>query len=359
MKNYLCSLPLMKMHHQNAITSQDPAIENDPTEETVTEDTAETDSFIYYDDSDIQERLEECQNSILGKIVSEKAIHRNSIQNALSNIWCNPKGFRVEHIGDKLFHFFMDEQEDMKRIIRGNPWFFRNSWLIVHPWRRDIDAQSLEFRHAPIWIQLWGLPTQCRTKQMGIKIGSSIGTVLASELYEYPNKKLIIKIKVNLAISKPIKAGIYIGSAKDGAHWIDFRYENLPQFCFACGLIGHTEANCKLHDTRTNAESRNKNVLGPWLRYNHFGRRIMDYKDRKFSSNPTKCKNYGHFMPPIPPKMLEEMAKMSMLNHIKDHPQNHNTNEEHTKTLYVNEKGGSIIDMSQPSSSTPLWLNVL
>jgi len=158
MKNYLSSLPMMKMHHQYATTFQDP------TEETVTEDTAETDSFIYYDDSDIQERLEECQNSILGKIVSEKAIHRNSIRNVLSNIWCNPKGFRVEHIGDKLFHFFMDEQEDMKRILRGNPWFFRNSWLIVHPWRRDIDTQSLEFCHTPIWIQLWGLPTQCRTK---------------------------------------------------------------------------------------------------------------------------------------------------------------------------------------------------
>jgi hypothetical protein len=320
---------MMKMHHENATTSQDPAIQYDPAEETVTENLAETDSVVNFDDSDIQDRLEEYQNSILGKIVSEKTIHKNLIRNALCNIWCNPKGFRVEQIGDKLFHFFMDEQEDTKRIIRGNPWIFRNSWLIVQPWKRDIDVCSLEFHQAPIWIQLWGLPAHCKTKQMGIKIGSaSMGTaVLASELYKYPKDKLIIKIKVNLEIHKPIKAGIHIGSVEDGVHWIDFRYEKLPHFCFTCGLIGHIEANCKLRDTKTDAESTNQNVLGPWLRSNQFGRRFIDYKDRKYSSNPTKSKNFGHYMPPIPPKLLEELAKMSMENPNQDHhnPQSSST----------------------------------
>ncbi|MCI76126.1 hypothetical protein A2U01_0097395, partial [Trifolium medium] len=57
---------------------------------------------------------------------------------------------------------------------------------------------------------------------MGIKIGSaSMGTaVLASELYKYPENKLIVKIKVNLETNKPIKAGIHIRSVEDGVHWI-------------------------------------------------------------------------------------------------------------------------------------------
>ncbi|CAJ2627958.1 unnamed protein product [Trifolium pratense] len=276
--------PMMKMHNENATTSQDPTIQYVPTEETVTaEDPAETDSVVNFDDSDVQDKLEEYQNSFLGKIISEKTIRKNSIRNVLGNIWCNPKGFRVEQIDDKLFHFFMDEKIDTKRIIQGNPWVFRNSWLIVQPWKRDIDVRSLEFHHAPIWIQLWGLPPHCKTKQMGIKIGSaSMGTaVLASELYKYPKNKLIVKIKVNLEIYKPIKAGIHIRSVKDGVHWIDFRYEKLPHFCFTCGLIGHIETNCKLRDTKTDAESTNQNVLGPWLRSNQFGRMFIDYKDRK------------------------------------------------------------------------------
>lgn len=27
--------------------------------------------------------------------------------------------------------------------------------------------------------------------------------------------------------------------------WVDFRYEQLPAFCFYCGIIGHKEKNCK------------------------------------------------------------------------------------------------------------------
>ncbi|GAU23807.1 hypothetical protein TSUD_27160 [Trifolium subterraneum] len=171
---------------------------------------------------------------------------------------------------------------------------------------RNIDAQSLEFHHALKWIQLWGLPLHCKTKQMGIKIGSaSMGTtVLASELYQYPENKL----------NKPIKAGIHIGSVEDGLHWIDFRYEKLLHFCFTCGLIGHIETNCKLRESKIDAESTNQNVLGPWLRSNQFGRRFIHYKDRKYSSDPTKSKNYGHCKPLVPPKFLEELAHCKPLD---------------------------------------------
>jgi hypothetical protein len=71
--------PMMKMHHENATTSQDPSIQSDPSEETATEEPAEIDYVVNFDDSDIQDRLEEYQNSILGKIISEKTIHNNLI----------------------------------------------------------------------------------------------------------------------------------------------------------------------------------------------------------------------------------------------------------------------------------------
>lgn len=38
---------------------------------------------------------------------------------------------------------------------------------------------------------------------------------------------------------------MYIGNNNDGISWIDFRYENLPMFCFGCGLVGHNIDNCR------------------------------------------------------------------------------------------------------------------
>jgi hypothetical protein len=53
----------------------------------------------------------------------------------------------------------------------------------------------------------------------------------------------IIKIKVGINIEDPIHHGMFIGNTRDGINWVDFRYENLPMFCFSCGLIGHNEEN--------------------------------------------------------------------------------------------------------------------
>jgi hypothetical protein len=141
----------------------------------------------------------------------------------LDNIWGTPSGFKVQEIEGKILQFFMDENIDQERILLGNPWIFRNSWLIVHPWDRNSDPSLLDFDHAPVWVQLWGLPPHCKTKQMGRNIGELLGRVEESEFYEYPRKKMIIKIKVALNVHQPITPGILIGNENDGTHWIDFR----------------------------------------------------------------------------------------------------------------------------------------
>jgi hypothetical protein len=76
--------------------------------------------------------------------------------------------------------FFVDKYEDQDHILMGNPWIFRNSWLVVKPWDRETDPRTMDFDHVSVWIQLWGLPTHCKTKAMGTHLGSLMGDVEAS-----------------------------------------------------------------------------------------------------------------------------------------------------------------------------------
>ncbi|WJX23649.1 hypothetical protein P8452_12846 [Trifolium repens] len=218
--------------------------------------------FFVYPESIIKEGVSACSRSIIGKIITEKSIHVSSIQNGLKSIWGAPAGLKVQEIQVRLLQFFVEKESDQDRILMGNPWIFRNSWLIVKPWERDTDPQTLDFNHAPVWIQLWGLPTHCKTKQMGESIGALMGNVEASEFYEYPGKKVIIKIKVSLNVYKPITSGIHVGNPKDGSCWIDFRYEKLPLVCFKCGLIGHVDTLCRNPPMALGTLA----PLGPWIR---------------------------------------------------------------------------------------------
>ncbi|MCH94497.1 DUF4283 domain protein, partial [Trifolium medium] len=168
-------------------------------------------SFLY-SETEIHEGISACNRSIIGKILTDKSIHVSSIQNGLESIWGAPEGLQLQELGGRILQFFMNNQDDQDRILQGNPWIFRNSWLVVKPWDRETDIHTLDFDHVPVWIQLWGLPPHCKTKQMGESLGALMGKVEASEFYEYPGKNVTIKIKVAINIHNPITSGIHVGN---------------------------------------------------------------------------------------------------------------------------------------------------
>jgi hypothetical protein len=57
---------------------------------------------------------------------------------------------------------------------------------------------------------------------MGRHLGSLMGDVENSEIFSYPGKKLIVKIKVAINVHKPISSGIHVGNPIDGTCWVDF-----------------------------------------------------------------------------------------------------------------------------------------
>jgi hypothetical protein len=135
-----------------------------------------------------------------------------------------------------------------------------------------------------------------------------MGKVEASEFYEYPGKKVIIKIKVSLNVHKPITSGIHVGNPNDGSCWIDYRYEKLPLVCFKCGLLGHADKLCR----NTPMTLGTLAPLGPWIRSTQYGKRKMEEKDRKYYSNPSHNPDFGKYSPPVPTSLLEKLAAMKL-----------------------------------------------
>lgn len=152
-------------------------------------------NFFMYEEEVVDEGIKQCTNSILGKLLTTKQIPKQVLYNSLMGIWCS--------------------------------------------------IQELEFQKARLWIQLLGHPLHCKTVAMGLQLGAQLGTVEEAAIYDYPNNAKIIKIKVQFDINNPIRVGMYIVNENDGINWVDFRYENLPLFCFYYGLIGHSTENCE------------------------------------------------------------------------------------------------------------------
>ncbi|KAJ1416378.1 Zinc knuckle CX2CX4HX4C [Sesbania bispinosa] len=189
--------------------------------------------IIFYEE-DIQEGLNECGNSIVGKLISGKSFHVNSLLNAFTNIWNRPKGFKVVDLGEKIFQFFFHEARDMERVLKA-----------------------------------MGIANSLSNQANGKRIGACMGTVFEADIYEIQGKGPYIRVSVEIDISKPLLPGINTGSKKDGVFWVDFQYEKLPQFCYTCGLIGHDDEECNgAHD-----KGAEENSLGPWMRTSQIGKK--------------------------------------------------------------------------------------
>lgn len=76
------------------------------------------------------------------------------------------------------------------------------------------------------------------------KIGRLLGNTLDVLVAETVGKEgRHIKILAELDLSKPLVRGTKL-KYKQSEIWIQFKYEQLPIFCYYCGYIGHNIRMC-------------------------------------------------------------------------------------------------------------------
>lgn len=76
--------------------------------------------------------------------------------------------------------------------------------------------------------------------------------------------KEYMRVRVTADLAKPLKRRMKIRKTGDEWLWINFKYENVPTFCFICGLLGHSERYCgRLFDT---PEHEIVKPYGIWMR---------------------------------------------------------------------------------------------
>ncbi|CAK9154362.1 unnamed protein product [Ilex paraguariensis] len=134
--------------------------------------TEEEDVAIDFNTEDIAEGLEECVLSVYVKILSEKYVNTVALKNTMSGVWgCKDLG--VMRISSNIFQFFSKEEREIYKILFQGPWCFDNSLIISYRWFKGIGVKSVPFDLVQFWVHVNGLPRECITKDMAIKVADS------------------------------------------------------------------------------------------------------------------------------------------------------------------------------------------
>lgn len=215
---------------------------------------------------DVNIGLEEGNKSLLGRVFGEKKANLVGVKSSLMKIWQHRGLRKVVGLEPNTFQFIFEKETDKDGILRSRPWFFDNQLLVVHPWMTQLTWNDDCFKTSPLWIQVWNVPFHWLSIDTGKKIGSLLGNPLNVLISDGGSKAgRHFKILVDLDLTKPLARGTKL-KYQQNEIWVQFKYEQLPTFCYYCGCIGHSERVCaqRLKDLEENCLK--KDQFGPWMR---------------------------------------------------------------------------------------------
>ncbi|KAL5823688.1 hypothetical protein ACOSQ4_021588 [Xanthoceras sorbifolium] len=209
-------------------------------------------------------KLELC---LAGRLLAIKQVNRDAFRAILPKIWRTTQEVEIEVLRDNIFEFHFKNRLDRRRVLNGGPWSFDRSLLVLEEPRAAGKLSSLAFNRVEFWVQIHNVPMMCMTLKIGQFLGDQIGSVREVDagasgdcLGKY------IRVRVEIDIGKPLQRFLKVNlgsSAKDVVMLL--RYERLPEYCFECGMMGHSIREC---DCGLGPGGRGKDEVayGLWMR---------------------------------------------------------------------------------------------
>jgi hypothetical protein len=170
------------------------------------------------------------QLCVVGKLVSDRIVSKETIKTEMLRWWKISENTTFKILGDNLFLIVLDHVRDKARILEGGPWVFEGSLFLVKDFDGRIAPSNLNFDRVSFWIRMLELPLACMGRQVGLRLGSSVGTVDEIDTdKEGIGWGEFLRVKISLDISKPLLRGRKL-KYEGESYWIVFQYENYLNF---------------------------------------------------------------------------------------------------------------------------------
>ncbi|XP_050222203.1 uncharacterized protein LOC126672298 [Mercurialis annua] len=206
--------------------------------------TEEEEEEIILEDEIESEFTAQARLGLTGKLVT-KVINVEAMRRTFNSIWKLNKGFGIKQWPNNVFVFQFYNMRDKERVIKGSPWTFDNSLLVLKDVDMEESPDNIVFDKVPFWIRILNVPIGRMTKSMASTIGGRLGTLIEVDEDRLGGWSRYIRVRVDIDIEKPLKRGVTVRLNANQKKWLEVQYERLGSFCYVCGRLGHQDIDCE------------------------------------------------------------------------------------------------------------------
>ncbi|KAK6144176.1 hypothetical protein DH2020_020996 [Rehmannia glutinosa] len=247
----------------------------------------EDEDRVILDGDTVKKEADRVQHCLLAKVFSNKPVNREVFKQQMPKILQTSKSVEVEVVGENLFILEFRSAIDRRRTLTEGPWNLFRNLVLFQEVQGLQNPRDIEFKHIDIWVQLHNLPLAFMNKRVIQTIGGKVGTVLEIDEGEGGNCwGKFARVRVRVEMDKPLKKCVSVQVEQEKEEIIIILvYERLPDFCFACGRIGHILKDCGDGDAKKEPPE-----YGAWLKAaSHSGGK----KSREEGKNQTRTSLSG------------------------------------------------------------------
>ncbi|GLT81410.1 hypothetical protein SLA2020_527990 [Shorea laevis] len=179
-------------------------------------------------------------------IVDEDDIRSGVVYSILKSAWRPKGGLEVHEQSKNTYLFIFSDEKEKDRILQESPWFVKGSHIVLKEWPISQRFDEIEFSYSAFWVQVHGLPKGCMTQENIQLIGSFFPRLISWDQSTLGGLKSFLRLWVEINVHAPFLSGFQFQQQGEEIWNAEFKYEKLVDFCYNCGLLGHTNKSCKI-----------------------------------------------------------------------------------------------------------------
>ncbi|KAJ4850416.1 hypothetical protein Tsubulata_049088 [Turnera subulata] len=161
------------------------------------------------------------------------------------------------------------DESDLVYVVANTPWSVANAHLVVKEWPAYMTFEQVDLSLSVLWVHVHGLPLTQLNANNATHIGNLFEGMkdFEAEAKNALNASGLLRVKVKLAINKPLLTGFTNIINEDWQPWVRFKYEGLTECCFFRGRLGHSLPRCwfKGEDDKPAEFEEQEMDYRPWL----------------------------------------------------------------------------------------------